>query len=347
MIKRICFFTPEYDPARQSQMNYNEKVLPKEMEIFVVSLKEVDKKYKLKRSKIFSLSYNKIKSPFRLRKFCKDNKIDLLTNLRGTGRAVFGFVIASIFTKTKTIFYVVGNPKFRSPMNWPYFVSQFFIDRFLVSGKWVKENMEKYLFFSKKKIFYLPNPINTHLFCQKDKKKIRKKLGFGERDKVLISIGRIEPEQGSDYLLELINKNTDKKFLLIGNIKDESFRNKKFKNVVHIPFIQNIDLPEYYNASDINLFFTKRNSYPLPPREALACGVPVMIFDLNTFEQLDTSSAIKVPFDLEVIQKKIDEFFELSKKEKNKLSKEAREFIINDCSEEVVEKDVLKYFLEI
>src|SRR3989344_7453267 len=137
MIKRICFFTPAYDPARQSQMNYYEKVFPKDIELFVVSLKEIDEKYKLKRTKMFSLSYDRLKAPFRLRKFCKENRIDLLTNLRGTGRATFVFVIATTFTKTKSLFYVVGNPNFKQPISWPFFISQFFIDRFLASSKWV------------------------------------------------------------------------------------------------------------------------------------------------------------------------------------------------------------------
>ncbi len=347
MIKKICFFTPEYDPARQSQMNYYEKVLPKKIEIFVVSLKEVDKKYNLKRSKIFSLGYDKIKAPFRLRKFCRENEIDLLTNLRGTGRALFGFVIATVFTKTKTLFYVVGNPKFGSSLNWPYFISQFFIDRFLSSSKWVTENMKNFLFFSRNKIFYLTNPVDINKFKPKTNTELRKKIGFKEKDKILIYVGRIEPEQGSDYLLELIQENPDKKFLLIGSMRDENYKNAKFKNMIHIPFIQNTDLPDYYNISDLCLFFTKRNAYPLPPREALSCGIPAMVFDLNTFEQLSTNSAIKVPFDLDIIQKEIDKFFKLSKKERKRLSKEARDFIIKDCSEEAVEKDTLKRFLEI
>jgi len=346
MIKRICFFTPEYDPARQTQMNYYEKILPKEIEIFIVSLKEVDKKYKLKRSKIFSLGYDKIKAPFRLRKFCKENKIDLLTNLRGTGKALFGFVIATSFSKTKSLFYVVGNPKFSNSVSWFYFISQFFITRFLSSSKWVTGNLKKYLFFSRNKIFYLTNPVDVHKF-KPQKTELRKKLGFTDKDKIFIYVGRIEPEQGSDYLLELIKKNPDKKFLLIGTMRDENYKNFKPNNLMHIPFIQNVDLPDYYNIADLCLFFTKRNAYPLPPREALACGTPVMVFDLNTFEQLTTNSAIKVPFDINIIQEEIDKFFKLPEQERKKLSKEARDFIVKDCSEESVNEETLKYFLEI
>ncbi len=95
------------------------------------------------------------------------------------------------------------------------------------------------------------------------------------------------------------------------------------------------------------MFFSKRNSHPLPPRESLACGVPVILFDLDTFERLTTNSVKKVPQDLGKIQKEIDEFFQLPKTERDKLSKEGRNFIINDSSEEKLKDETLKYLLEI
>ena len=121
--------------------------------------------------------------------------------------------------------------------------------------------------------------LNIEIFKPLDKEKLRKKFGFKDKDKICIYVGRIEPEQGSDYLLKLIKKNPDKKFILIGEMKDKNFQNKKFSNAIHIPFVLNKKLPEYYNLADLSLFFSKRNSYPYPPRESLACEVPVIVFN--------------------------------------------------------------------
>jgi glycosyltransferase involved in cell wall biosynthesis len=155
-----------------------------------------------------------------------------------------------------------------------------------------------------------------------NKKTLRKQFGFKYSDKILFYVGRIEPEQGSDYLLELIKRNPEKKFILIGQMRDDNFKDKKFENVTYIPFVPNTELPYYYNLADITLFFSKRNAYPYPPRESLACEVPVILFNLNTFGQLKTDAVKKVPFDVEKIQKEIDNLFYLSKKVKEIMIKE-------------------------
>jgi len=204
--------------------------------------------------------------------------------------------------------------------------------------------MKRFLFFSRKKIFYLLVPIDTNLFKPKNKFELRKKFGFKEKDKILIYIGRIELEQGSDYLLKLIKKNPDKKFILIGEVKDECFK-KKFKNVTPIPYVLHKDIPDYLNVSDLSLFFSKRNNYPLPPRESLSCGIPVILFNLHTFGQLKTKAVIKVPLNMEKIKEGIENFFSLSTEQKRQLSEEGREFIIRDCSEESVREKTLKLFL--
>ena len=346
MIKKICFFFGHYDPARQVIMDYYEKLFPKDVELFIVCARKFDrKKYKLKRTEVTEFLNKKFIVPFRLRKFCKDNNIELLVNLTGQAEVALTLFLATIFTKTKQTFYFLGNPKINLK-NCFFLFFQFFIGSFLSCSKEVSDKIKKFLLFSKKKTFYLPFPINIHIFTPKNKKKLRRTFDFKDKDKILIYVGRIELEQGSDYLFELIKQNPDKKFILIGELKDEKFKNEKFKNVMHIPFVLNYKLPDYYNMSDLSLFLSKRNSYPYPPRESLACGVPVILFNLDTFKRLTTNSVKKVPFNLEKIQKEIDKFFLLSKTEREKLSKEGRNFIINDSSEEKLKDKTLKYLLE-
>ena len=94
-------------------------------------------------------------------------------------------------------------------------------------------------------------------------------------------------------------------------------------------------------------FFSKRNSYPYPPRESLACGIPVILFDLNTFGQLKTSSAIKVPLSIGKIQEQMDYFLSLPEKEKKRMGDEGRKFILEDSSEEKMRNITLDYFLKL
>ena len=344
MTKKICFFLGHYDPARQTAMNYYEKVFPKNIKLFIFCASKFDKeKYPLKRTEVFEFLDKKHIIPFKLRKFLSENKINLVINLTGQAEVALTLFIATIFTKTKRVFYFLGNPKVNLK-NCFFLFSQFFTTGFSAICKEVSDNLKKVLFFKRKDIFYLPFPINTDLFKPKNRHNLRIKTGFKDKDKIFIYVGRIEINQGSDYLLKIIQKNPDKKFLLIGELMDENFKNEKFENVAHIPYVPNNKLPDYYNIADMTLFFSKRNAYPYPPRESLACGIPVILFDLDTFGQLNTPAVKKLPFDIEKIQQEIDAFFSLSKQEKKKLSEEGRKFIIEDSSEERIRPVTLGYF---
>lgn len=346
-IKKICFLLGHYDPARQVIMEYYEKIFPKEIELFIACASEFDKeKYHLTRTKVFEFLDKRPIVPFKLRKFLKENEIDLVINLTGQADVAITLFISTIFNKTKNIFYFLGNPGINLKNSFFLFF-QFFTSGIWACCKEVSDKLKKILFFKRKDIFYLPFPIDVNLFNIKNKDALRKKLNLGKKDKILIYVGRVEPEQGSDYILELIEKNPDKKFLLIGQMRDENFKDKNFNNLIHIPYVKKSNLPDYYNASDVTLFLSKRNSYPYPPRESLACGIPVIVFNLDTFGQLKTPAVKKVPFSTESIQEEIDKLFALSEKERKRLGKEGREFIVDDSSEEKLKQPTLDYFLEL
>ncbi len=345
MKKKLCFFLGHYDPARQTIMNYYEKIFPENVELFIACASKFDKeKYQLKRTKVVEFLDSKIAVPFKLRKFLKENNIDLITNLTGQAEVAFALFVSTIFTRTKRVFYILGNPKINLK-NCFFLFTQFFTTGFLAICKEVSDKFKKFLFLRRKRIFYIPFPINVHLFSPKNKNQLRNKLKLKDKDKVLIYVGRIEINQGSDYLFKIIEKNPDKKFILIGEMMDENFKTNSFGNTIHIPFVKNEELPDYYNMADITLFFSKRNAYPYPPRESLACGIPVILFNLNTFGQLKTDAVKKVPFDINRIQQEINNFFSLPKKEKDKLSSEGRRFITEDSSEEKIKPQTLDYFL--
>jgi glycosyltransferase involved in cell wall biosynthesis len=322
-------------------IKYYETIFPKNIKLFVICANKINRgkeKYTFERAKAFEFLGNKAVVLFQLRRFLKKEDIDLVVGFGGESKILFTLFISTIFSKIKTIFFETVNPKI-SLGNSFFLFSQFFTTRFLSCCKEVSDEFKKFLFFKRRDIFYLPFPVNIHLFRPKSKDKLRSKFGFKDKDKILIYVGRIEFEQGSDYLLELIKKNPDKKFILIGEIRDKNFKEKKFKNLMHIPHVPNTKLPDYYNVADLTLFFSKRNSYPYPPRESLACGIPVILFNLDTFGQLATSAVKKLPFDIKRIQQEIDKFFLLSKKERKELSEEGRRFVIKDSSEEKL-KDI-------
>lgn len=344
MIRKICFFTTHYDPARQVLMEYYQRILPKDIEIFVVSLNPIEERYSLKRAKKYIINGNKYLSPIKLRKFLRKNDIDAIANLSGTSEVAFGMFFATVMSKTKYIFYFQGNPRYY--FNWFFPISQFFTDRFLACSKEVEEKLKKYLFSSRKKIFYLPNPIDVEKFKPGKMEDARKKLGLDLKDKIIIQVGRIEYDQGSDYLLEAVKRNPDKKFIYIGKVKDDNFEKKRYDNLTLVPFVPHEEIPDYYRAANISIYLTRRSSYPFPQRESISCGTPVIVFDIGAFKVMNTGAVIKSKFDIHDLQRKIDNFFFLSKVERKKISDDGRKFIIKDSSEEMIREEAIKLFLD-
>jgi len=344
MIKKICFFTTHFDFPRQRYLSYYEKILPKNVESFLFCLEEDKAKFKTKIIKKMPYS-SKFLMPFILRKFYKENEIDVVINLSGMANIALNLALSTMFTKTKNIFYLSGNPKFYGK-DLVFFFTQFFTDRFLVSAKDITEKIKKILFFSQNKIFYLPLTVDTSLYKPESKTKARRKLGLNKKDKIIIFAGRISYLKGSDLILEIIKRNPDKKFILIGQLMDENYKNKKFNNLTLIPSVNANELVDYYNASDLCLFLSRVEGFGLVPREAMACKIPALVSDIESLRMIEP--AIKVPLNIGKAQEALDYFFKLDKKEKNSLAKKSREFVLKECSEqnEDVKKKYLKYFLE-
>ncbi|MAG07450.1 hypothetical protein CMI46_01380, partial [Candidatus Pacearchaeota archaeon] len=77
--------------------------------------------------------------------------------------------------------------------------------------------------------------------------------------------------------------------------------------------------------------------------EALACGTPIIHTKRTAFK--DSQAIIKISDSVSEANKKIKKFFELSKKERNKISKIAREYAEANLSDEFWQKKYIKFFL--
>jgi glycosyltransferase involved in cell wall biosynthesis len=298
-------------------------------------------KYCLGRTKVFGYEKQGVFSFLMLRRFCKNHKIDVVTNL--SGRSVLGYTLAfaTVFSKTKNIFYNHGTLNYRDLIK--TIPVQFLLDKVLFCSPDIVEASKKVLFFSVHKIFTLEIPIDTDFFRPLEKSFCRSKLSLGKDEKVLLHVSRVFPLKGSKNLLELIKRNPDKKFVLVGELMDEEFKKEKFENVVFVKDVSKEDLVCYYNAADLFLFLSKREGYGLPPREAMSCGTPAFVSDIIALRLI--SKAVKVPDDPDVIQEEIESFFKLSDGERKVFSEESRKCIVEEYPRERIDKDHVVCFL--
>jgi len=358
MKKKVCFFATNYDFTRQNLVDYYERFLGKEADLYLFSNETDIAKYKTKYMKKFGYKGGKLNVAPELRKFCRKNNIDIAVSFSGGGEVSIMLLLATIFTKTEYIAQTHGNFFWKwkdmrklgftkhalqyDMKNSLFLISQFFFKRMLICAPDIKKKLERYFFLNKGKLRYLPSAINTELYRVKDKNKARKKYGFKKNEKVIIFVGRVSYLKGSDFLMELVKKNPDKKFVLLGSITDENFKRNVPKNILLAKAFGE-DLVDYYNAADLGIFLSRTEGNPFAVRECMASEKPVMVLDIESLRLY--GPAIKVSADIKEMQSELEKFFKMSKNDKEKLEKESRKFVVDNYSFKALKKEYVKSFL--
>ncbi len=353
MSKRIAFFTVGFAFNRLVRMKFYEKVFPKNVELYLITTDKYKGKenesyqqnYVLSRTKVIKLNYHSLKLPFELRRVCRENKIDKIINL-GFHTGGIALFLATIFSKTDYILniltdifnqYCLVETKKESIKELLILAMMFplvyFAKRVMFTDYLDYKRAPVFFISQKSKMRWLAAPVNTNLFVIKNKKTARKKLHIGLNKKIVLFVGRINYLKCSDILKELIEKNKDIHFILIGRLMDKRIAGLKTKNFEIIESRSSKELVDYYNAADFSFCVNRGGGgIGLVTEEALACGCPVIVS--KEFRLKDSPAVFQSAVNFDEINAKIREFFTLSEKEKKKLSLTARKYAKDNYSDE-------------
>ena len=178
---------------------------------------------------------------------------------------------------------------------------------------------------------FLPAPVDSELFKIKNRKKAREKLSLNKVKKIMLYAGRISYLKCSDILKDLIIKNPDIQFILIGRMMDPNIKNLNVKNIIYFEKKSSEELVDYYNASDLGFYMTRSGGgMGITAEELLSCGVPVII--PNNFELPEAEGIYQAPYDSDKVNQIVRNFFNLEKTEREKLRKKTRKFIEENFS---------------
>jgi len=148
--------------------------------------------------------------------------------------------------------------------------------------------LEKTFNIDRNKIFDIPVAIDIDTIekFQKSSKITREKIGLKNDDFVLISVNRLVPEKGIDYLIDSFrivkNEIKEAKLIIIGSGYQECEIISKIQNynlkdsVVLMKNIKEEDLYGYYSISDIYVSPTLQEDFIMSIQEAMVCGLPIV-----------------------------------------------------------------------
>ncbi len=159
-------------------------------------------------------------------------------------------------------------------------------DRVVATGKMLAQETQKY---TNKKIFITPFGVDTDFF---KKQKVQNPI-FSDDDFVVGTIKSLEPVYGIDYLIRafaiLKNRNSNKsiKLLIVGegsekqNLMDLASELNVSKDVVFTGFIEQKELPNYYNMLDVFVALSLSESFGVAIVEASSCSKPVVVSNVG------------------------------------------------------------------
>jgi glycosyltransferase involved in cell wall biosynthesis len=137
----------------------------------------------------------------------------------------------------------------------------------------------------KNKIITIPNGIDSSLFeITKSKEELRKELDLPINEILAIYVARFTPDKNHLFLLEILENVANFKIILIGDgetreefLKEARRRNSE-ERVIYKGYMSPNLVPFYLKAADFCIFPSKKEGFSNAILEAMAAGLPVVIF---------------------------------------------------------------------
>lgn len=136
-----------------------------------------------------------------------------------------------------------------------------------------KSFLAKYMTFQT-----LDEAIDLELYKPRETTSLRRQLGIQDNQKVILCVApKYKGIQYFQSLAQEFNSNKDYYFIHVGSGDD-----KTTTNYLKIDFIkENSDLALYYSLADLFIFPSLVDTMPNACLEALACGTPLMVFNIS------------------------------------------------------------------
>ena len=148
------------------------------------------------------------------------------------------------------------------------------------------------------RVHAVPMGVDAALFAPQPRAAARRALGVGERERVALYVGRIEPYKGTDVLvraLSLLPKQGSVCLLVVGGsegersvdwLREEARASGVSGLVDWRGAVPQGALPAYYAAADVCVVPSLHETFGLVALEAMACGTPVVASDAGGLREL-------------------------------------------------------------
>lgn len=222
-------------------------------------------------------------------------------------------------------------------------------------SKWLAEQAKKSM-LNRFSIYHIPNGIDTDVYHPLNRAECRSVLRIPQDKKVLmfVSFGLSDSRKGGDLLIgalhslpESLKKDT---ILLILGQQGEKLTETVSIPTINLGYISGDLLKSIaYSAADLFVFPTRADNLPLVLQESMACGIPMVSFDIGGVSDLvrpGITGELANPENVRDFAQKIIELLE-DNGEREKLSQNCREIAVKEYSIEIQAKGYIELYSQI
>ena len=196
-------------------------------------------------------------------------------------------------------------------------------------------------------------------FFELDKQKqfrtdLRKKLGFSDNDHVIGTVGRLDYQKNPKIFIEIASSyskiDNDAKFLWIGK---GAYKEDMEKHINELALSDKFILPgyvdnvePYFSVFDTFVITSRYEGLPVTILKALACGIPVVGFNINGINDLSKKFSLVngvEPYSIEEFATKLINAKNM-KKSRNKIIKKETEYVRENFNLDRMYDNILKVY---
>lgn len=167
---------------------------------------------------------------------------------------------------------------------------------FVGCSNWLTDLARQAPLLKGQRVESIPNPIDSAMFCPGDKREARQRLGLPQ-DRLLmlfVAYKATNPKKGIDYLRDAVGRMVaadaalrDKAGVVVVGREAETLRDTFDLPLYPTEYVSDTaTMLDFYRAADVLVMPTLMDNLPNTIVEAMACGVPVVGFNVGGLPQM-------------------------------------------------------------
>ena len=209
---------------------------------------------------------------------------------------------------------------------------------FVAPSAWMKKMLDKSPFFKEKEVTIIPYGVPTDIFSPGDSSGLRSSLKLSKDTFVILlsAVSLKDPRKGTDLFVKAVNLIPRDKVVIIAlGLDSEDLHSQISFSCITPGLVKSYtQMADFYNVADLYVLPTRADNLPSTILESMACGLPVVSFNVGGIPEMVNSRSgyLAQRQSVEDLAEGIINFYEKGEDELSLIAKQNRSIVIERFS---------------